>query len=136
MWSQNFESVNVNDEGAKFNPSCYNLEDTVERNIIRLMRYGRKDFPNYRIIDQRIDSFTALIAVKKESELSQNLATSYDLINVYNVSPEILPGYNYCDLREFECKFPWKIKEFFKDDEENYIILGSKHFLPVKEERV
>ena len=136
MWSQNFESVNVHDQGAKFNPSCYNLEDTVERNIIRLMRYGRKEFPSYRIIEQRIDSFTAWIAVKKESELSQNLAPCDDLVNVHSVSPEILPGYKYNDLREFVCKFPRKIEEYFKNDEENYIILGSKHFLPVKEERV
>ena len=107
----------------------------MERNIIRLMRYGRKDFPNYRIIDQRIDSFTAWIAVKKESELSQNLVSD-NLVTVFSVSPEILPGYNYFDLREFEYKLPMRIKEFFKDDEENYIILGSKHFLPTKEERV
>ena len=79
------------------------MEDSVERNLTRLMRYGRKDeFPNYRIIAQRINSFTAWIAVRKESELSQLLTTSDKVVKVYNVRQEILTGYNYFDLRELE----------------------------------
>jgi ABC-type transporter lipoprotein component MlaA len=71
VWNQNFESVNVDDEGGKFNKSCYNIEETVEKNLIRLMRYARKDvFPNYTLVNQRVNSFTGWIAVKKESELS------------------------------------------------------------------
>ena len=71
VWNQNFESVNLVDEGGKFNKSCYNIEETVEKNLIRLMRYARKDvFPNYTLVNQRVNSFTGWIAVKKESELS------------------------------------------------------------------
>ena len=71
VWNQNFESVNLVNEGGKFNKSCYNIEETVEKNLIRLMRYARKDvFPNYTLVNQRVNSFTGWIAVKKESELS------------------------------------------------------------------
>ena len=71
VWNQNFELVNLVNEGGKFNISCYNIEETVEKNLIRLMRYARKDvFPNYTLVNQRVNSFTGWIAVKKESELS------------------------------------------------------------------
>ena len=137
VWNQNFESVNLVNEGGKFNKSCYNIEETVEKNLIRLMRYARKDvFPNYTLVNQRVNSFTGWIAVKKESELSQNLTMLCEDLNVYNVVPEILTGYNYYDLRELEVKLCGIIEKCFNDEEENYLILGSKPLPVLKQEIV
>ncbi len=76
VWSQNFESIDTSEiGGGKFLPSCYNLEDNVERNLIRMMRITREESfgGNYKIVIARVCAYTGWIAVKKESQLDLNL---------------------------------------------------------------